>query len=134
MASESVTNIDDVIALSRDFYDDVKAWLKDNTLTEMLEYKAYQNKDVLGPNYRKDQWYYEKLSNFKSKFMGIKGFYIRFRVDKPLRDVIRKIDGEVEYIDNQMKMLDNLLITARTRVKFYEDIMFLISNFTYGNY
>ncbi len=115
------------------FNDEVKDFLDENDLVVLKTYKELQDKDVIGTVYRHDQWFFENISNFKAKYFGIKGFFLKLK-DGAARDVLRKIDIMVDKVESQIKMLETMVFTARQRIRFYQDVIFIISNRSYGDY
>ncbi len=119
--------------VSGEFNKKMSEWIRDNSLTELLDYKHLNNKDRIGKNYRHDQWYYEYVSNLKSKLIGIKSLLMKMK-DKSNRVELNDINKYSDYIDNRIKELESLIFTSRQRISFYQDMIKLISNFTYGEY
>lgn len=117
-----------------DFIIDMFNWKKENPKTELKQYKDLKDKDTMGKVYRNDQNYYEKLSAFKSKLMGIKGYIIKLKDGNLDRVSSRSADSLIEYIDEQVKILDSEMVVMRSRLKFYENVIFMISNFSYGDF
>jgi hypothetical protein len=116
------------------FGEAVNEFFKDNQMSELKDFKDLQDKENIGEDYRHDQWYFENASNFKTKYFSLKAYISKNSIDSYDRVSSRKLENLVAYIDDQIKMLDNVISMAKQRIKFYESVIYLVSNFNYGNY
>lgn len=116
------------------FHKEVAEFIANNKMNELPEYKKLQDKNVIGSLYRNDQVYFEKLSTFKANYFGIKSFFIKEGVAISDRIITKEIEAIEKLIDEKIKYLDALVVSAKQRVKFYEDIIYLVSNMSYGDY
>lgn len=130
----------DIIKLKEAYIEykkEVFEWLDSNTLVILPEYHKLHDKETWGANYRKDQIYYEIVADYKSKLYGVRSAAFAVVTDvTTAADRINKKQAEilVEDVDNELKALDNHLFKARARLQFYENIMRVISNVTFGSY
>lgn len=113
---------------------EVNLFLKDNSLRQLKEFSELQDKENIGNDYRHDQWYFENISNFRAKYFSLKAYFTKWQSENSDRVLTRKVDSMQLYIDERLKMLDVILNMAKQRIKFYESVIYLISNFNYGNY
>jgi len=118
----------------KNFETEVTAFLKENTLSELKTFNNLKDKENIGEVYRHDQWYFENISSFKTKYFSLKAYFIKEQVNNSERTLSRRIDSMLSYLEEQIKMLDLILNTAKQRIKFYENVIYLVSNFNYGNY
>lgn len=117
------------------FNEEVTAFIKDNDLSDIPEYSKLQTKEAIGGIYRHDQVYFEKVSSFKSNYFGINSFFLKMKTEsKSDRILTKKIESVVEHIDQKIKMMDTLVSKAKQRLKFFESMIYLISNMSYGDY
>lgn len=118
----------------KDFSNEVMNFNKENALSDLKDFKRLQNKDSIGNDYRHDQWYFENISNFKAKYFSLKSYFLSRLSETVDRILTRKLENMITYIEEQIKFLDVLAGIAKQRIKFYESIIYLVSNFNYGNY
>jgi hypothetical protein len=133
MTTDIMATFDEAKRLTETFHTEVVDWQKDNKPEELKSYKELNDKSVMGTVYRNDQAYYEKLSVFKSKYFGLRGYFLKMQSDHLDRVLSRNIELVLVYIDEQVKILDSEMTVIRQRLKFYENIIFMISNFNYGD-
>ena len=109
------------------------AWFLDHGLTKIRDYKEYHNPQVWGQDYKSDQHYFEEISRNKNMVFGVMSLTQQL---KETGDRATKIqaDGFIQVLEVDFKRLDNLLFTARERLKFYENIMRVMGNITWGSY
>lgn len=117
-----------------DFNVQVNTFLKENKLSVLKEFKSLQEKENIGNDYRHDQWFFENVSNFKAKYFSLKAFFLKMQSENSDRLLTRKVESMLTYIDEQIKYIDILMATSKQRIKFYESVIYLVSNFNYGNY
>ena len=113
---------------------EVAAYTAKNKLSILPEYAKLQTKEVIGSLYRNDQKYFETLSVYKANYYGIKSFFVKQKSENSDRILMREIESIEKIIDEKIKFLDTLVSTAKQRVKFYETIIYLITNMSYGDY
>lgn len=116
------------------FVNQVAIFLKENKLVELKEFNKLQDKESIGVDYRHDQWYFENVSNFKAKYFSLKAYFVKMQSENSDRLLVRKVESMLTYLEEQIKMLDIVMSTAKQRIKFYESVIYLVSNFNYGNY
>jgi hypothetical protein len=116
------------------FNSEVAIFLKENKMSELRQFSDLQTKENIGTDYRHDQWYFENISSFKAKYFSLRAYFLKLQSDNSERVLGRKIDGLLAFIDEQIKMLDITVATAKQRIKFYESVIYLVANFNYGNY
>jgi hypothetical protein len=117
-----------------EFNAQVTKFFKDNKLSELKEFKSLQEKENIGNDYRHDQWYFENVSNFKAKYFSLKAFFLKMQSENSDRLLTRKVESMLTYLDEQIKYLDIIMAKSKQRIKFYESVIYLVSNFNYGNY
>lgn len=113
---------------------EVAAYTAKNKLSILPEYAKLQTKEVIGSLYRDDQKYFETLSVYKANYFGIKGFFVKQKAESSDRVIAREIEAIEKIIEEKVKYLDSLVSAAKQRVKFYETIIYLITNMSYGDY
>lgn len=124
----------DALQVLERFISEVNTWKDTNAPQEVKQYKELKSKDTMGSVYRNDQAYYEKLSSFKSKYYSFRGVFLKIKSENNDRILARHIDSSIEQIDEQIKLLDSEMIVVRSRLKFYENIIFMVSNLSYGDF
>lgn len=112
---------------------EVNAWLQDNTLTDLPEYSKLRDKDTLGRLYRSDQIYFETISRYRANLYSLKSYYLKQRTEESVRTQ-NKFETMVDLITNEIYMINNYAEAAKNRIKFYENILYMISNMTYGDF
>jgi hypothetical protein len=112
----------------------VADFMDKHQLEVLREYKELQNKNLIGEVYRHDQWYFENISNFKAKYFGIKSLFLKLKEENTDRSIFRKIDDSIAMVEEKIKMLETYVFTAKQRIKFYQDVIFIVSNRSYGDY
>lgn len=112
---------------------EVNAWLQDNMLTDLPEYSKLRDKDTLGRLYRSDQIYFETISRYRANLYSLKSYYLKQRTEESVRTQ-NKFETMVDLITNEIYMINNYAEAAKNRIKFYENIMYMISNMTYGDF
>lgn len=128
-----IEQLDELKKTVYQYIEDVDDWLKLNKLTVLPSYQELKNKEVWGTNYREDQNYYEIVAEFKSTVFGFKGYVTKMKIDVPVR-MQNLYDSFINYLDEKTKSLEQVLSVAKQRLKFYQDIQYVISNMTYGNF
>ena len=116
------------------FNSEVSEFIESKKLTELEPFNKLQDKNIMGDVYRKDQYYYEQITDFKSKYFGISSFLSKLKTETTDRILIRDIDKLVDYVNKKLDMLTTLSFRAQSRVKFYQNIIYLIANMSYGDY
>lgn len=127
-------NFDQSKEIVDNFTNEVTNFLKQNKMSELKQFKDLQTKENIGTDYRHDQWYFENISSFKAKYFSLKAYFLKMQSDNSERVLGRKVDSILSFIDEQIKMLDIIVGTAKQRIKFYESVIYLVANFNYGNY
>lgn len=112
----------------------VNKFFKENKMSELKEFKNLQAKENIGNDYRHDQWFFENVSNFKAKYFSLKAFFLKMQSENSDRLLTRRVDSMLIYLDEQIKYIDILMAASKQRIKFYESVIYLVSNFNYGNY
>lgn len=115
------------------YIQEVNEWLKENQLTELPEYKELTNKEVLGKHYRKDQIYFENVSNFRANLFSLKSYFLKEKSEESIRTQA-KFDTMIDLLTNEIYMVNNYSEAAKQRIKFYESIMYMIANMTFGDF
>ena len=116
------------------FMKEVEEWASNNNLVELKRFSELQTKEVIGSCYRDDQEYFEQLSKFKAKFFSSKNYLLSLLSKTNDRVAVRNIEKIISTIENQVKFIDTLLNKAKQRIKFYESVIYLVSNMSYGDY
>lgn len=129
-----MSKIDELKLVFSKYNKEVMSWLSENELSELKNYSDFQRKDIIGKSYREDQHYFEKVSSFKTKVFSTKSYLLDLMNDNLDRIESRKAEQLLKSLDEKIKMLESLLSTSRYRIKFYESIIYLISNMTYGDF
>ncbi len=114
--------------------DEVNNYIKDNKLQDLPPFAKLQDKETIGTLYRADQVRNETLSGYRSKYLGLSAFLLKLKADTVNRVLIREIDDAVKYLEKKEEMLKNMSFEAKDRVKFYQNIIYLIANMGYGDY
>lgn len=125
--------IDEIKEVYKDFAIELNQWQQSNKLTKIKDYKDYHNPQVWGQDYKNDQHYFESVSSYKNLVFGLISVTERTKADGD-RVIKTKADSLLSELDIELKKLDNLLFTARERLKFYENIMRVMGNITWGSY
>lgn len=112
---------------------EVNAWLQDNMLTDLPEYSKLRDKDTLGRLYRSDQIYFETIARYRANLYSLKSYYLKQRTEESVRTQ-NKFETMVDLITNEIYMINNYAEAAKNRIKFYENILYMISNMTYGDF
>jgi hypothetical protein len=116
------------------YTEETTKFLKEYKLSELPAYSELQTKETLVEHYREDQYYFEKVSNFKANFYGIKNFFLKFKAENTDRVTTREVDAIEGIINEKIKHLDVVSSTAKQRINFYDRIIYLISNMSFGDY
>lgn len=127
-------NLDNAKEILNNFNTEVGTYTTKNKLSDLPAYSKLQTKEVIGSLYRDDQKYFETLSAYKANYFGIKAFFIKQKNESTDRVLTREIEAVEKLIDEKIKFLDTLVSTAKQRVKFYETIIYLVTNMSYGDY
>lgn len=120
------------VAFSK-YKEQVDLWLESSSLTDLKQYSDLQNKDIIGTVYRNDQNYFEQVSSFKAKFYSVKSYLLSLK-DGADRASLRELTLMLDYIESQIRHLDIIIAVAKQRIKFYESLIYLISNMSYGDF
>lgn len=115
------------------YKEDMDKWFLTHGLTTLKDYDEYRAPEVWGENYKKDQRYFEEISNNKNMVYGVISLTQQLK-ELGDRVVKTKADAFLETLNVDMRRLDNLLFTARERLKFYENIMRVMGNISWGSY
>ena len=116
------------------FKNDVKKYTKENKLSILPPYNELRDKDAIGIIYRADQVYYETLNDFRTKYNGVIAILTNYKVDNTNRVLTRQIEGLITIANAEVETLKNMIFTAKDRLKFYQNIMYLISNMSFGDF
>jgi len=127
-------NFEETKRIVEDFNLEVNRFVKENKLNELKEFNKLQDKESMGSDYRQAQWYFENISNFKAKYFSLKAYFTKMMSEQTERTLTRKIESTISYVDEQIKYLEIIMSSAKQRIKFYESVIYLVSNFNYGNY
>lgn len=125
--------LEEAKTIFEDFHQEASTWLKNNSLTAMPEYSELTVKAVIGQHYRDDTLYFESVSDYKSRYFALRSYFNKAHADAT-REGKRDIDTIISQVDDYIKLLDTSLNAARARLKLYESIIYLVSNFSYGDY
>ena len=117
-----------------DFAVEVNTFVKENKMNELKEFSKLQEKENIGADYRQAQWFFENISHFKAKYFSLKAYFTNMLSNNSERTLTRKVEGMINYIEQQIKHLDIIMFAAKQRIKFYESVIYLVGNFNYGNY
>lgn len=121
-------------AVIEKFNKEVKEYTEANSLTELPSFDRLRDKDVLGEIYREDQVYYETISAYRSKYFGLDSFLLKLKSNTNDRVLIREIDEMIKYVGKKEEMLRSMSYTAKDRIKFYQNIIYLVANLSYGDF
>lgn len=124
----------DAIGVLERFISEVHEYKRLNQPEEIKQYKELLSKETMGTVYRNDQVYYEKLSSFKSKYYAFREVFLKIKSENTDRVISRHLETTLDRIEEQIKVLDSEMTVARSRLKFYENIIFMVSNVSYGVY
>ena len=127
-------NIDNAKEILNNFNTEVGSYTAKNKLRDLPEYSKLQTKEVIGSLYRDDQKHFEVLSAYKANYFGIKSFFLKQKAENTDRVMTREIEAIEKVIDEKIKFLDVLVSAAKQRVKFYETVIYLVTNMSYGDY
>jgi len=116
------------------FNEEVTKYTTKNKLAKLPPFSELQNKESIGNIYRDDQIYYETLSGFRSKYFGMSAFFLKLKTETNDRVLTRKIDDMAAYLDKKLSMLANMVFESKDRVKFYQNVIYLVANMSYGDY
>lgn len=125
---------EDILKAIDGYREDVNKFLDTNSLTVLNTYEKLQNKDIIGSSYRDDQNFLEKVSEFKAKYFSVKAFLIKESSKTTDRVGVRSMAAIMDVVNEDIKRLDTILTSARQRVKFYESVIYLVSNMSYGDF
>lgn len=117
-----------------EFAVEVNNFTKENRLNDLKEFSKLQEKENIGADYRQAQWFFENISYFKAKYFSLKAYFTNMLSNNSERTLTRKVEGMINYIEQQIKHLDIIMFAAKQRIKFYESVIYLVGNFNYGNY
>jgi hypothetical protein len=116
-----------------EYHKETAKWVRENRLTEMPEYESMRDKGTIGKHYRDDTLFFEEVSNLKSKYFALRSYFNKEHADAN-REQKREIDVIIAQIDDYNKLLDATMSAARARLKLYESIIYLVANFSYGDF
>ena len=116
------------------FNEEVTKYTTKNKLAKLPPFSELQNKESIGNIYRDDQIYYETLSGFRSKYFGMSAFFLKLKTETNDRVLTRKIDDMTVYLDKKLSMLANMVFESKDRVKFYQNVIYLVANMSYGDF
>lgn len=125
--------IDELKQAFNNYIPELNEWITGNKLTEIKNYKDYKDSETWGSHYRNDQKYFEAVSSHKNIIFGVISYAEMIKLGG---DRGTKLEAEnlISGLENELKRLDNLLFTARERLRFYENIMRVMGNVTWGSY
>jgi hypothetical protein len=126
--------LDQVKTVIDQLNNDVGSFMSDNSLSELPPFSKLQSKDRIGEIYRNDQCYYENIATFKAKYVGISSYLNKLKSEISDRALTRNIEELIEHITKKTDMLSITLSSAQSRIKFYQTVVYLISNMTYGDF
>lgn len=109
-------------------------FISNNKLSDLPPFSKLQNKEKIGEIYRNDQRFYENVSTFKAKYVGMSAYLNKLKSETSDRVVMRGIEELMDHISKKIEMLNITLSSAQSRIKFYQTIVYLISNMTYGDF
>jgi hypothetical protein len=122
------------IGAFREFREKVNNWCANNDLTPLGEYKELQKKDFMGKSYRDDQLYFEQVAKFKAKFFSVRSYINKEMYEAKDRSSLRVSESILQETDDEIKRMDSLINVAKQRLKFYESVIYLVSNMAYGDF
>lgn len=130
----SIEKLNEFIDTITNYIKVVNDFVKNNQLEELREFKDLRDKEIIGKDYRDAQNIYEEYSRKKSMLMSSIGFIDAFNLQANAWRKKDQVDKVREIIDNLIKLLDSNMYALRERLRFYQNIIFLIANFGYGDY
>lgn len=116
-----------------DYIEEVSAWHDSNKLNQTPTYNALLDKSVWGKYYQEDVSYFRGLADIKSKFIALKGYFSKLKHEMPVAVRI-KADGVLDYIQEQIKLIDVKMYAAKEQLEYYKTIVYVVGNFSYGDY
>lgn len=133
-----VVDLQTIIDVYKEYMIETNEWLDTHSLVKLPEFKQLGNKDIWGESYRLDQLYYESVSEIKDKAYGVKRLLLDIIADSYTNATSKglriRAEKQLEIVENDLWRIDGILTKARTRIKFYEQISYVIGNVTYGAY
>lgn len=116
------------------FNKEVSDYIDTHSLSELPPFEKLQKKEEIGTIYRNDQNYYESITDYKSKYFGMSAFFSKLKTETNDRVLSRKIDETISYVDKKVEMLSTMGFRAQSRIKFYQNVIYLVANMSYGDY
>ena len=116
------------------FNKEVSDYIDSHALSELPPFEKLQRKEQIGTIYRDDQKYYETITDYKSKYFGMSAFFLKLKSEINDRVLSRKIDEAISYVDKKAETLTTMGFRAQSRIKFYQNVIYLVANMSYGDY
>lgn len=112
---------------------ETEQFLKNNSLVELPDFGDLYDKKLWGENYREDQNYYEQVGLIKSRYFGLKSLLIKLK-NESANVKFNGFVGLIERADETIRRLESISFASKTRIDFYQNVMKVISNMSYGDY
>lgn len=115
------------------FIEETLEWHENNKLNETPTYDSLLDKRVWGTYYQSDINYFRQLTDIKSKFISLKGYFSKLKSEMQVPLQV-KADNVLSYIQEQIKLVDAKLYATKEQLEFYKTVVYVIGNFSYGDY
>jgi hypothetical protein len=112
---------------------DLASWIDKNDLSKLPDFESLSVAKQVGPLYRRDQQFYELVTDQKTKLLGIKALLSSFSITAG-RTEQAQVNSLLESVDSNIRTVDNIQAKARQRLKFYDNVFYVMGNPTYGDY
>ena len=112
---------------------DLASWIDKNDLSKLPDFESLSVAKQAGPLYRRDQQFYELVTDQKTKLLGIKALLSSFSITAG-RTEQAQVNSLLESVDSNIRTVDNIQAKARQRLKFYDNLFYVMGNPTYGDY
>lgn len=109
------------------------SWVDKNDLGQLPDFEDLKDAKTAGSAYRRDQLFYERVTDQKTKLLGIKALLTSFSVTAS-RTEQSMISSTLDAVESNTRTIDNLQGKARQRLKFYDTLFYVVGNPTYGDY
>lgn len=130
---ENKITFDEAKQVLDDYIEELNLWFKENKPLETPTYNQLLSKDVWGTSYQKDLKYFKDISEIKSKLFALKTYFTKMKSEAPAA-FYKKHDVVLSYIDDKIKDVDNRLFTVREQLIYYQTVIKVIMNFSFGDY
>ena len=126
-------SIEDSKKVLDDYINEVHTWYGANSLNETPTYDSLLDKKVWGTKYQQDINYFRQLSDIKSKFIALKGYFSKLKAEMQVPLQI-KADNVIKYIQEQIKLVENKMWGTKEQLEYYKTVVYVIGSFSYGDY